>query len=115
MNANNPQIKVGLAEKSAYGFAGLGAGLVRNMISLYLLFYYSDIIGLSPAYMSLAIMIGNIWDAVTDPLMGFISDHTDSRMGRRRLYLFWGAFPLGLLVYFTWAPPSALEGFPLFL
>jgi GPH family glycoside/pentoside/hexuronide:cation symporter len=115
MDTQKVRPKVSLAEKSAYGFAGLGAGLVRNMIGLYLLFYYSDIIGLAPAYMSLAIMIGNIWDAVTDPLMGFISDHTESRMGRRRVYLFWGAFSLGLLVYFTWAPPSSLEGFPLFL
>jgi GPH family glycoside/pentoside/hexuronide:cation symporter len=112
---NSTAGNISLAEKSAYGFAGLGAGLVRNMLGLYLLFYYSGVIGLSPAYMSMAIMIGNIWDAVTDPLMGFISDHTESRMGRRRVYLFWGAFSLGFLVYLTWAPPSSLQGFTLFL
>ncbi len=107
--------KVTLLEKSAYGAAGLGAGLVRNMISLYLLFYYADIIGLSPAYISLAIMIGNIGDAITDPLMGFISDHTRAKMGRRRVYLLAGSLPLGLLLYLTWAPPQSLQGFNLFL
>ena len=84
MSAKNSVTKVTLGEKSFYGFAGIGVGLTRNMIGLYLLFYYSDIIGLSPAYVSLAIMIGNIWDAVTDPLMGFISDNTRTRWGRRR-------------------------------
>ena len=115
MGAKDSGIRVTLAEKSAYGVAGLGGGLARNMIALYLLFYYADIIGLSPAYISLAIMIGNIWDAVTDPLMGFISDHTNSRTGRRRVYLLWGAIPLGVLFYLTWAPPASLDGFPLFI
>jgi GPH family glycoside/pentoside/hexuronide:cation symporter len=115
VNDRNSGKHITLLEKSAYGVGGLGGGLVRNMIGLYLLFYYADIIGLSPAYVSLAIMIGNIWDAVTDPLMGFISDHTHTRLGRRRVYLLWGAVPLGLVVFFTWVPPSSLNGFPLFL
>jgi len=115
MRARDSGIRVTLFEKSAYGVAGLGGGLARNMIAMYLLFYYADIIGLSPAYISLAIMIGNIWDAVTDPLMGFISDHTNSRTGRRRVYLLWGAIPLGVLFYLTWAPPASLDGFPLFI
>jgi len=115
MGKERAKSKITLPEKVSYGFAGFGSGLVRNMIGLYLLFYYSDVIGLSPAYISLAIMIGNIWDAVTDPLMGFISDHTHTRMGRRRVYLLWGAIPLGFLVYLTWTPPASLGGFPLFL
>ena len=115
MSARHPETGITLFEKSSYGVAGLGAGLTRNMIGLYLLFYYADIIGLSPAYVSTAVMIGNIWDAVTDPLMGFISDHTHSRMGRRRVYLLAGAIPLGLVLFLTWTPPSSLAGFPLFL
>jgi GPH family glycoside/pentoside/hexuronide:cation symporter len=115
VNTRNSNGKITFSEKSSYGFAGLGGGLVRNMIGLYLLFYYADVIGLNPAYVSLAMMIGNIWDAVTDPLMGFVSDHTRAQMGRRRVYLLWGAIPLGLLVFFTWVPPSSLGGFSLFL
>ena len=115
MTAKNTETRISLFEKSSYGVAGLGGGLTRNMIGLYLLFYYADIIGLSPAYVSLAIMIGNIWDAVTDPLMGFISDHTHSRLGRRRVYLVAGAVPLGLIIFFTWVPPASLTGLPLFI
>jgi len=111
----NAATSIRLPEKVFYGVAGFGGGISRNMISLYLLFYYADVVGLSPAYISLAIMIGNIWDAVTDPLMGFISDHTHTRLGRRRVYLLGGAVPLGLLVFFMWTPPSSLAGFSLFL
>jgi Na+/melibiose symporter-like transporter len=111
----NNEKKISLTEKTCYGTAGFGAGVIRNMIGLYLLFYYADILGLSAAYVGLAIMIANIWDAVTDPLMGFISDHTSARIGRRRVYLLVGALPLGLLVFLTWAPPESLSGFWLFL
>lgn len=106
---------VGLFEKTAYGIAGFGSGITRNMLSLYLLFYYADVVGLNPAYVSLAVMIGNVWDAVTDPFMGFISDHTHSRFGRRRVYLLAGAVPLGILIFALWAPPAPLTGLPLFL
>ncbi|RJP20397.1 MAG: MFS transporter [Candidatus Abyssobacteria bacterium SURF_5] len=102
-------------EKTAYGIAGFGGGITRNMLSLYLLFYYADVVGLNPAYVSAAIMIGNIWDAVTDPLMGFVSDHTHTRFGRRRIYLLAGALPLGILIFALWAPPARLIGFPLFI
>ncbi len=104
-----------LLNKAVYGIAGFGGGITRNMLSLYLLFYYADVIGLNPTYVSLAVMIGNIWDAVTDPVMGFISDHTHSRFGRRRIYLLAGAVPLGILIYSLWAPPARLTGFPLFI
>ncbi len=107
--------RIPLSEKACYGVAGFGGGLARNMITFYLLFYYGDIIGLRPAYVSLAVMIGNIWDAITDPLMGFISDHTHTRFGRRRVYLLGGAVPLGVFTFLTWAPPRSLMGFPLFV
>lgn len=107
--------KLGLLEKSSYGAAGLAGGLTRNMIGLYLVFYYTDVIGLNPAYVGAAIMIANVWDAVTDPLMGFISDHTHSRFGRRRIYLLAGAIPFGILLFFTWSPPAGLVGAALFV
>ncbi|MBI5115276.1 MFS transporter [Candidatus Poribacteria bacterium] len=115
MKTTNSRNKVSIFEKSCYGASGFGIGLTRNMIGIYLLFYYADVIGLSPAYISLAIMIGNVWDAITDPLMGFISDHTHTRWGRRRVYILGAALPLGVLVFLTWAPPSGLMGLPLFV
>ena len=111
----NSRKKISLTEKTCYGGAGLGGGVIRNMIGFYLLVYYADVVGLSPVYVGLAIMIGNIWDAVTDPLMGLISDHTHARMGRRRIYVLAGAIPLGLFIFLVWAPLRSLSGFPLFL
>ncbi len=113
--ATDTREKIGLFEKTAYGVSAFGAGVPRQMIGLYLLYYYSDILDLSPAFVGLAIMIANIWDAVTDPLMGVISDHTHTRLGRMRPYILGSALPLGLLIFLTWAPPRFLTGFPLFI
>lgn len=107
--------KITLFEKTSYGISGFGVGVGRQMIAMYLLIYYVDEIGLSPAYVGLAIMIANIWDAVTDPLMGVISDHTQTRLGRRRPYLLGSALPLGLMIFLTWTPLHSLTGFPLFI
>ena len=62
--------RLGMFEKTAYGAAGFGGGLTRNMLALYLLFYYADVVGLNPAYVSLAVMFGNIWDPQFNRLMG---------------------------------------------
>jgi GPH family glycoside/pentoside/hexuronide:cation symporter len=107
--------KLPFLEKFYYGGASFGNTIHIQMVNLYLLFFYVDVIGLKPAYVSFAILAANIWDAVTDPLMGFISDHTHSRFGRRRVYLLLAAVPLGITFYLTFAPPSSLAGFSLFI
>ena len=63
-----------------------------------------DVIGLSPTKAGLAILLGKGWDAISDPLMGYISDHTKSRFGRRRIYLIVGFIPLALSFTMMWIP-----------
>lgn len=104
------RLKVG--EKVAYGAGNVAFGIIMFITTTFLLFYYSDALGLSPALAGTALMLGKLWDAINDPLTGYISDHTSSRWGRRRVFLLFAAVPVGALFYFIWAPPSFLTASP---
>ncbi|MEX2442726.1 MAG: MFS transporter [Alkalispirochaeta sp.] len=78
--------------KAGYGVGDLGGNLFFTMGGFYFLFYLTDVVGLAAGLAGTALMIGKIWDAVTDPVVGFLSDGTTSRFGRRRPWLFAGAW-----------------------
>ena len=77
--------------KLGFGVGDLGGNLFFTLIGFYLLFYLTDKVGLPASLAGTAIMIGKIWDAVTDPVTGHLSDRTRSSWGRRRPYMFVGA------------------------
>lgn len=89
--------------KLGYGVCDLGGNLYFTVVAFWLLNYFTDTVGISAGLTGIIIMIGKIWDAVTDPLVGFLSDRTKSRWGRRRPYLLFGAVPLfiAMIVMFT--------------
>ena len=92
-----------LRTRLGYGIGDLGGNLFFTVVSFHLLIFFTDTVGLSPALTGLAFTISRLWDALTDPLMGMISDRTRTRWGRRRPYLLAGA-PLllvGITVLFT--------------
>ena len=71
-----------------YGIGSIAFGIKGNAFSWFLFFYYNMVIGL-PAWMaSLALGIATIWDAFSDLLIGYSSDHTKSRLGRRHPYMY---------------------------
>ena len=86
--------KVSMKEKLCYGVGDIFAGGSFLLVALLFLKFLTDVVGLSPGMASLVIMGGKIWDAVSDPLMGNISDRTKSRFGRRRIYFLAGIFPI---------------------
>jgi GPH family glycoside/pentoside/hexuronide:cation symporter len=75
------------------------------LIRLYLLIFYTDIVGLNPRLTGYAVALAVVWDAVTDPLMGVLSDGTRTRFGRRRPYIFFGAFALGFSITVLFSVP----------
>jgi len=81
----------------------LSVSMPLAILMFYQLYFLTDIAGLRPDYAGWAIGIGKIWDAVTDPLMGFISDRTRTRWGRRRPYLLFGSFVwfIAMIILFT--------------
>jgi Na+/melibiose symporter-like transporter len=85
--------KLPLIDKIAYGFGDLGNGLAMQVVGSYLVFFMTSILHIPGTISGLAIGVSIFWDAVTDPIMGYISDNTRSKKyGRRHGYLLIGAF-----------------------
>lgn len=101
------QKKLSLGTKLGFGAADLGGNLFFTAMGFWTLNYLTDTVGLAAAAAGAAVMIGKLWDAVTDPMMGFISDRTRSRWGRRRPYLLFGALPLALTMWYFFTAPKA--------
>src|SRR5512136_1056656 len=100
-----------LGTKVRYGLADLGIALITSAMQFFLLFYYTDVAGINPALAGTALLVGKLtWDAVNDPLFGYLSDRTRSRFGRRRIYMLLGAVPLGLAAWLMFSLPQGLTG-----
>lgn len=90
--------------KLAYGVGQLGEGLKNGAFGMFLLFYYNQVLGLSGSLCGIALIIAMAVDAITDPLMGSISDGWRSRWGRRHPFMYGAAVPMAVAVYFTFHP-----------
>lgn len=93
-------------EKLGFGICDLGGNLIFTVMGFWSLNYLTDTVGLAAALAGAAVMAGKVWDAVTDPVMGYISDRTRSRWGRRRPYLLFGALPLIAAMWFFFTGPK---------
>jgi glycoside/pentoside/hexuronide:cation symporter, GPH family len=91
--------RLSLKTKIGYGICDLGGNLFFTVMGFYLLYFMTDVVGLAAGLAGTALMIGKIWDAITDPAVGYLSDRTKNAMGRRRPFMLWGSF--GLLVTMT--------------
>lgn len=98
--------KLPLSVKLGFGIGDLGGNLFFTAMGFYSLIYLTDTVGLAASLAGIAILIGKFWDAVTDPMMGYISDRTRSRWGRRRPYLLFGALPLLLSMWYFFSAPD---------
>lgn len=100
---------VSLRHKLGFGVGDFGFNLYWQSISLFLLFFYTDVMGISPAWAGFAYLVASVWDGVSDPVMGVIADRTRSRWGRYRPYLLFGSVPLALSLVLAFTNPP-LEG-----
>ncbi len=95
---------------TAYGAPAVGAGYMYLLLSLYMMKFATDVLLIAPAVMGIIYSASRIWDAVSDPLVGYLSDRTTTRLGRRRTWLLISSLPIAITFYMVFAPPQSLEG-----
>ena len=86
-----------IKEKIAYGLGDTASNIIFQTVMMFLLIYYTDVVGISPAVVGTIFLVVRIFDAVTDPLMGALADRTKTKWGQFRPYLLWLALPFGLV------------------
>ncbi len=101
--------------KFAFGIGAVGESSANWIFNVLTFFFYNQVLGLSGTLTSAAVTIGIISDAVTDPVMGSVSDRWRSKLGRRHPFMYAAPLPLIVSIYFIFNPPESLAGFDLFL
>ena len=100
--------------RAAYGIGDYAICLYWSGVGLYLLYFYTDVVGITPLLAGWIYALGIAWDAITDPFMGYLAERTRTRMGSYRPYIFYGAIPLAFsFILLFWVPPY--EGTKLFI
>ena len=103
-SVNKIHEKVPLKTKLLFGTGDIFGGGAFNIINFFFALFLTDVIGLNMIYVSPVFLIGKIWDAVTDPFMGTITDGTKSKLGRRRPYFLAGIILIFISFFLLWYP-----------
>lgn len=98
--------RVPLPIKISNGFSAIPIAVKDNGFGVFLIFYYNQVIGMPSAWVGLAIMIALFADALLDPLIGHLSDRTNTRWGRRHPWIYASAIPIALAWLLIWNPPD---------
>ncbi len=93
-----------------YSFGECSSSLVLNSLFGFAMLYYIDALGLKPYLAGTAMSIAILWDAISDPIMGHITDNTRSKYGRRHPYMLLGGIGMALSFFFLWYVPDAFLG-----
>lgn len=99
-------MKLTIKEKLGYSLGDTASHFVWDLVGFWLLIFYTDIYGLSPAMAGVIMFVGSIWDAVMDPVVGIVSDRTESRWGKFRPYLLFGSVPYAILAVMAFSTPD---------
>ena len=100
--------------KLFYGLGSIAFGVKDNGFQVLLLIYYNQVLNLDARLAGLAIMIALLVDAVVDPVVGYLSDRLQSRLGRRHPFMYAAAIPVSLSYLLLFSPPAGLTQGPLF-
>ena len=92
-----------LREKIGYGLGDAASSMFWKLFTMYLLFFYTDVVGISSAVVGTMFLITRVWDTFLDPFVGILGDRTSSRWGKFRPYLLWVAIPFGICGILTFS------------
>lgn len=100
-------MKIGIwRQRIGYGVSDLACNLIWQMISLYLMFFYTDVMGLNALAISAMFVITRVIDGITDLLVGYCIDKTSTRWGKSRPYLLFGAIPFAVCAFLAFSVPD---------
>ncbi len=102
--------KVPMGTIIGYGTGALGFAAAANLFFVFFLFFLTTVAGFDPAVSGLIILIAVLWDGVTDPLVGYLSDNSRSRYGKRRPFILMGSIPLCVFTILMFTDISFLSG-----
>jgi glycoside/pentoside/hexuronide:cation symporter, GPH family len=106
--------QLSLATRLSYGVGQLSDGVKQSAFSTFLFFYYNQVLGLSGSLAGTAALLALLVDAITDPMVGQLSDRFHSRWGRRHPFMLAGAIPFGIAMLALFSPPEGLGEMGLF-
>ncbi|MFA9389635.1 MAG: MFS transporter [Prolixibacteraceae bacterium] len=98
--------RVSLKEKIGYGFGDAASSMFWKIFTFYLAIFYTDVFGISAAAVGTMLLVTRIWDTANDPIMGIISDRTNTRWGKFRPYLLWISIPFGIVGVLLFTTPD---------
>ncbi|URZ03118.1 MFS transporter [Clostridium felsineum] len=99
------KIKLPLMEKISYGLGDTASTLTFQMVSVYIMFFYTDVFGLAASSVALLLLSARIIDAFIDPIVGILIDKTNTKWGKCRPYFLWFSVPYGLIAMATFFTP----------
>ena len=99
-------MKLSFRTKFFYAGGDFAINTMWQLTVFYLLFFYTDIFGISPSKAGLVFFIAKIWDVFTDPLMGYIADHTSTRWGKFRPYILFASIPALAAIVLCFTAPN---------
>jgi GPH family glycoside/pentoside/hexuronide:cation symporter len=105
-NTSTTRETLRLSTKLAYGAGDLGPAMAANILVFFLLYFFTNVAGLSAGLAGLVLAIGKISDAINDPITGILSDRTRTRWGRRLPWMLGGLIPFGALFVLQWIVPT---------
>lgn len=108
-------VHVPVRTKIAFGIGTGAEQIALTSIGAYAVFYYNQVLGVPATLAALAVTVSLVFDGISDPLVGSLSDRTRSKLGRRHPWMFVAPIPIAVSLYFIFAPPAGLEPFWLFV
>lgn len=103
---NNASGKVKFLEKIGYASGDFANTLIFETVGVFLTIFYTDVFGLSPLAVTVLFFVARVWDAINDPIMGVIVDKTDTKHGKFRPWLLWGAVPFAVVSIVCFTTPD---------